>query len=156
MNVELYNTSDPPNKVKKTLKNKKVVEGVRFTEEDTLNVVNPKIIISLTSDIQDYATYNYVRIPKFLRYYYIENITTRGGLVEISCRVDPLNSFKSDILGSVQYVTRSENIHNRYIVDNLLPISSKHLYTIQSFGSPAYDENCISVILETTGKGVVS
>lgn len=153
MNVELYNVSDPPNKVKKTLKGKKTIENVIFKDDNSLDILNPTIVIRLTTEITDYTKYNYCRIGKFARYYYISSISTKGGLVELRCKVDPLMSFSGDIIGSLQYVSRSENLENRYLVDSLLPISSKHLFTIQPFGLKAYDENCINVILETAGKG---
>ena len=155
MNVNLYNVSDPPNKISKKLNDKLVIENVRFKNEGTLDVLNPIIIIQLSDEISDYIKYNYVEIPKFTRYYWITSITTSGGLVEISCKVDPLMSFKNDIIGSLQYVSRSENVNNRYLVDNLLPISSKHLFTIQPFGDSVYDENCTYLLLETAGKGGV-
>ena len=153
MTVTLYSTSDPPNKVKKTLKTPKQISNVIFKEDNCLDVTTPTLIVNMYDDVLEYAKYNYVYIPKFTRYYYIEKMSTIGTRAEIQCKVDPLMSFKNDIIGSVQYVTRSQNINNRYMVDNLLPISSKHLYTIIPFGDKAYDENCINVILETAGKG---
>lgn len=155
MNVNLYNVSDPPNKISKKLNDKLVIENVRFKNEGTLDVLNPIIIIQLSDEISDYIKYNYVEIPKFTRFYWITSITTSGGLVEISCKADPIMSFKNDIIGSLQYVSRSENVNNRYLVDNLLPISSKHLFTIQPFGDPVYDEHCTYLLLETAGKGGV-
>ena len=153
MNITLYNTSDPPNKVNKSLKNSKQLTRVLFKEEGALDIINPTLLIQISDAIVDYAQYNYCYIPDLGRYYYIETIKTRGTLVEISCKCDVLKSFKNDIIGSLQYVSRSENLINRYLVDASLPISSKHLYTIQPFGDKAYDENCVSVILETAGKG---
>lgn len=153
MDVVFYNVSDPPNKVSKTLKNKKTFENVRFKNDKALDILNPTIVLNNSEEIADYAIYNYCYIGKFTRYYYIVGMSTSGSLVEFTCKSDPLMSFKGDILGSLQYVSRSENIDNRYLVDNLLPISSKHLYTIIPFGDKAYDENCINVILETAGKG---
>lgn len=155
MNITLYNTSDPPNKVNKTLKNSKQLTRVLFKEDGYLDITNPTLLIQISDAIVNYAMYNYCYIPDLGRYYYITSIRSRGTLVEMECKCDVLKSFKNDIIGSVQYVSRTENesISNRYLVDTALPISSKHIFTIQPFGNKAYDENCISVILETAGKG---
>ena len=153
MDIILYNISSPPNRVNKVLGTGVTIENVRFTEKNSLNVINPTIILNLGDELSDITKYNYVKIPKFTRYYWIENIECNGGLAYIQCKVDPLMSFKSDIIGSTQYVSRSETSKNSYMVDHLLPMTSKHHFAIHPFGDTVYDENCINVILETTGKG---
>ena len=159
MDVELYKTTDPPNKVTKSLNNKLDITGVRFKDDETLNVVNPTIIINISAlentenDASFLADFNYVRIPKLSRYYYITNMSTIGGLIIVECKSDPLMSFKSDIYGSNQYISRSQKWRNDYIVDNLLPIHSDNRYLIKPFTDPVSDPSCNHVILETIGKG---
>lgn len=162
MNVTLYNVSDPPNKINKSLGTGQIIENVRFFENDTLNVITPTIIFNLTktesgqvvpADIDDYSKYNYLYIPKYARYYFIKEMTTENGLVKIRCKSDALYSFRKNIYGTEQYLTRSEKYRNRYIVDNLLPIHSQNSYDIHPFGEDVFIRNCQSVILETIGKG---
>lgn len=154
MNIHLYNVSDPPNKVNKKLGTAQIIENVRFKEESSLNVVTPTILLNLGSELAGLSCYNYVYIPKFARYYYITNISTRGGLCEIETKVDPLKSFADDIYGSEQYLVRSQKYRNRYIVDNLLPIHSQTAYEIKSsWSQDVFTRNCNFVILETAGKG---
>lgn len=155
MNIILYRISDPPNVVNKVLHDKNEIEDVRFTEERYLDVVNPTVQLHSVSydSITDYSKYNYMYIPKFARYYYIDEITTVNAIVEIKCRCDVLRSFKSDIIGSKQYISRSQTSNNKYMVDHLLPMQSKHHFKIHTFGDPVFDEGCYHVILETTGKG---
>lgn len=155
MNIRLYNISDNPNKVKKSASKSggTLIEDVRFMDADSLNVLNPTLLLNINSDISDCIKFNYVYIPKTTRFYYITNISTVGGLIAIDCKVDPLMSWSDDILASQQYVARSESDINAKLVDNLLPIHSDHLINIEPFGNSVYDENCIYCILETAGKG---
>lgn len=158
MTVKFYNVSDPPEVVQKTLGNAREFADVRFLEPDCLNVQNPIIIINLASTnidnaIENLVRYNYCYIAKFARYYWIDNIKTENALVRIELSVDPLMSFKNDIIGSVQYVSRSQNVINRKLVDPMLPIQSDHVIYIKPFGADVYKENCTNVILETTGLG---
>lgn len=156
MNVSLYKNSAPPNKINKkgNLTNERTFENVYFTESGTLDILHPTVLLKITNDIGDISDYNYMYIGKFSRYYYIESISTDGGLIRITGRVDALMSHKTDILNSTQYIIRSESIQNRYIVDSLLPISSQKKYFVKQYGEPVYDEDCDCVILETIGKGV--
>lgn len=155
MNIRLYNISDNPNKVKKSASKSggTIIEDVRFKDADSLNVLNPTLILNINTDISECIKFNYVYIPKTTRFYYITNISTVGGLIAIDCKVDVLMSWCDDILASQQYVARSESNINGIVVDNLLPIHSDHLINIEPFGDSVYDENCYYCILETAGKG---
>ena len=153
MTVKLYTIYDSPNKVYKKLHNESEDYTVRFKEENSLDVVNPVLLMNISDEIENYSKYNYFYIPKFTRYYYIDKMSARGTLVEIVGKCDVLMSFKSDISNSYQYLSRSEKYRNRYLVDNLLPIHSDDRYHIEPFGDPVSDSTCNHVILETIGKG---
>lgn len=158
MNVYLYNTPSPPNMVSKTLSNEWEITDVRFIEDNALSVTEPSILLNIGTDVEKLAQYNYAYIPKFKRYYWFAVGSTRGGLVQIDCNVDPLMSFRSDIKDNrsnapKQYIARSEIFGEGLIVDNLLPMFSNHNIDILPFGDDVYVGNCGHVILETVGKG---
>lgn len=156
MDVLLYKNSAPPNKVDKSnnLSKKLKIENVRFIEKGTLSVLNPSVLVNITTEISDISKYNYMQIPKFDRYYYIDSIETEGGLIRINGRCDVLMSHKADILASKQYILRQEKYNNSpYLDDNMLPIRSDHNYVAKPFGSYVDDRSCGRVILATTGKG---
>lgn len=156
MDVLLYKNSAPPNKVDKSnnLSKKLKIENVRFIEKGTLSVLNPSVLVNITTEISDISQYNYMQIPKFDRYYYIDSIETEGGLIRINGRCDVLMSHKADILASKQYILRQEKYNNSpYLDDNMLPIRSDHNYVAKPFGSYVDDRTCGRVILATTGKG---
>lgn len=155
MNIRLYNISDNPDKVKKSASKTggTLIEDVRFLDDDSLNVLTPTLLLNIDADLSECIKFNYVYIPKTTRFYYITNIYTKGGLVAIDCKVDALMSWSSDILKSTQYIIRSETVQNEYIVDNLLPIDSRHKYYGEIVGDEVYDVHCHNVILETIGRG---
>lgn len=154
MHVSLYKNQSPPNKVNKKITGEKEFTGVIFTERDTLDILNPTIVVKMSNEASDVSKYNYMFINKFNRYYYIDSISAEGGLWRIVGRVDPLMSHKKDILESKQYVIRQETNNNSpYLDDNMLPISSQHNYVGKEFGRNVADITCGRIILATTGKG---
>ena len=156
MQVHLFKNSAPPNKVDKSLNlsKKEVFENVRFIEKNALDILNPSVLLQFVSDISDIKVYNYMYIPKFSRYYFIDSISTEGGLIRIDGRCDVLMTHKKDILASKQYILRQENKNNSpYLEDGLLPISSQHNYKGVVFGRKVADVTCGRVILATTGNG---
>lgn len=163
MDIILYKNISPPNTIKK--KNEKgayiqgenqgeKIEDVRFFEDGALDILNPTLLINYSTEVSDIVKYNYVKIPKFKRFYYIDKINTEGGLFRIECKCDVLMSHKEDILSSKQYVIRQQNVNNSpYLEDGLLPIRSDHNYLAKPFGDYVDDRTCGRVILATTGKG---
>lgn len=163
MNISLFNISDPPNTVDKKLGQPLLIENVRFTEPDTLNVINPTILLDMVDgqgnilDLSLCSCYNYVYIPKYKRYYFITNISTKGGLVEISTKVDVLMSFQNDIYKSEQILSRCEmtKYRDKYIKDDSLIFDIRDSYKYYMFPQKVTKTDCVYVILETIGKGGV-
>jgi hypothetical protein len=163
MDIILYTNVSPPNTVNKKNKNGQkisdknqgtLVENVRFIEDGSLDMLNPSLLLQLTNDIEDVVKYNYVKIPKYDRFYYIDKVSTEGGLIRLDCRVDVLMSHKKDILRSSQYVLRQEKkYHNGYLYDELLPITSQHNYKFITFGDDVDNRSNARIILATTGQG---
>lgn len=157
MNIELYQLNSPVNQVTK----KVYAESLKFTDcilkHDT-SITKPTIIIntnSYSNDIDVIRLYNYVKVPKLSRYYFIDDIIfLTGRRIEIRCSVDVLYSFKDDILSSKQLVSRSESNNNKYIVDSELPLHCDNLYIGTSFGESVTNEDTQRLVLKTMGKGV--
>ena len=154
MTVKLYKTSAPPNKVDKALTLVLNIDNAIFKEKGALDILKPSVLLNGVNDIEQVGTFNYCYIAKFSRYYFIDAISTEGGLVRIDCRCDALMSHKADIYKSKQYVLRQEKKYmNPYLLDNLLPIRSDHNYRYYPFGSDVFNKSCGRVILATAGKG---
>lgn len=154
MNIDLYTTESKKDTVKKVLKNETIVTGCRLL--DATNILNPTIIFR-ANEIATYVNYNYARIPQFNnRFYYISNIEFESNLCKISMTVDAVASWYDAYKDTVQLITRSESLRNRYIVDGSEPIHSDNWYTYADFGADVFDKNCDRVILTTAGRGALT
>ena len=95
MEIRLYYNTSDNRCIRKNLLNELSLSG---TLRDSCNLIEPVINIQNESVIR----YNYAYIPDFKRYYFIKKITSlRKGLWTIGFEVDPLMSFKGDILANI-------------------------------------------------------
>lgn len=132
MRIVLYNNKSGKNVVSKNLVSEHEINGV-FLKNDT-SIINPVLILT-GFDISQFTDYNYIYIPSFHRYFFIENFVAKTGkIVEISAHVDVLMSYKSDILASTQMIERQQNKANNYIVDNSLPLQANRKISYYNFG----------------------
>ena len=143
MILKLFKTKSAPNVVSKSLSEVAAFDEVIFKEDTSL--LNPTVIIngvsnSSTYTIEDIGKCNYFSIPKVDRYYFITDIVMlHGGRVAISGKVDPLMSFKTDILSSTQLIVRQEKKTNNYLIDTEIPLSSKKQIIEHEFGDAIRD-----------------
>lgn len=134
MDIQILNNKSANNVVDKKIIEIIKVEGVVF-KEDVSSVQNPVLWISGITDIGVVSRWNYIRIYKFDRYYYVDNIKMlNGGIVQLSCSVDVLMSFKKDIKASTQVVARNQNKTNPYLDDKALLMHVDNSYEIKQFG----------------------
>ena len=69
--------------------------------------------------------WNYCKIAKFNRYYFINDWRWTNGVWEADCVVDVLASFKTQIGNLSEYVLRSSFTSNGYIADTQYPATSE-------------------------------
>lgn len=87
--------------------------------------------------------YNYIYVPKWGRYYYIDNATiTMGGIWELACTEDVLSTWKPEIGADSYYILRSSAAYNTDISDDYYP-AFQNGETETTFGS-----NLFSIDLE--------
>lgn len=119
--VFFQNTAEP-NRVNKT---DYLTEQFRVNGNlrDISDVINPSITFECTDD--KILKSNYVYIPAFNRYYFINSITSvRTNLWRVNLHCDVLYSFRNDVLQIKAIIDRQENNFNRYLIDNNMPLSS--------------------------------
>ena len=119
--VFFQNTAEP-NRVNKT---EYLTEQIRVAGNlrDISDVINPSITFECTDD--KILKSNYVYIPTFNRYYFINSITSmRTNLWRVNLHCDVLYSFRNDVLQIKAIIDRQENNFNRYLIDNNMPLSS--------------------------------
>lgn len=109
-----------------TTSSKKINSTKQLTMSDTYecnfkngcSMLKPTLFLELNS-----STFpNYTQFKIENRYYNITDIrTVRNNLFEIDGEVDVLASFKTEIGASTQYVIRSSNTFNEYVMDTKYP-----------------------------------
>lgn len=117
MTITFANTSDEYYKVKKT-----------YTTVSTLSnasIVYPCDVLNPTFKIKGGKIDANAVTGVFGRNYWILGQTLNEGINYISCTVDPFSSFQNNIIGSKQFVNRSEKYGEKYLPDTLYPVSSK-------------------------------
>ena len=113
--------------------------------KDSASVVNPVLIIRST----DYPDYNYLYLPIFDRYYFIEDIIYDTGVWVVNARVDVLSTYKEDINNTKAYVIFSDSAANEDIIDNRITVGAGVQYS-----NKLYDMAGIRPMNTTTGTGV--
>lgn len=111
--VDFYNNESPVEKIGKTLINKHTVSDV-ILKRDT-SILRPVLLIA---SIQQIYFYNYMYIPEFGRYYFIDDIrSVHDNLWEVSAHVDVLETYKDSILTNQAVIRRQQNRYNTYLND---------------------------------------
>ena len=111
----MVNKSEPE-KVTKELTTLATLTG---SLKDDTSVTNPTILLQGTpATVQQIVTSNYIQIPDFGRYYFIRDISSvRTNLWEISCHVDVLQSYATQIKAQTAIIQRQKEKWNLYLND---------------------------------------
>ena len=115
MQVLFYNFSKRPNSTKRPSTSSMSRDCML---KEPCSVENPVIRLAW-SGVSTLPTYAY--ISKWSRYYFVTDYQYVGSMLEISLRVDPLATYKTQIGSSTQYVVRAASKKNEYLIDNLYP-----------------------------------
>lgn len=111
--IELYNMNCDKNKVDKT-NDISIVSTLTGTLREQCDVMNPVITIE-TSRL---PTFNYVYIPAFRRYYFLNEVTVvSNALYRISLHVDVLMTYRNEIRSQKCMVARNEFTSDPMLVD---------------------------------------
>jgi len=100
-------------------------EGKTFTiqlKEET-SVLAPVLILNRNSVLEEYEPFdfNYVHLPTFARYYFINDWQYINGEWLCYCSIDVLASHKTEIGNTSCYIERSASAYNGDIIDSLYP-----------------------------------
>ena len=112
-NIQLMRNNSEANRLSKNLTNITTVSG---TLKQSTSIINP--IIQIECDISNVTDCNYMYIPTFERYYFVDNITSlTSDIVEFTGHVDVLTTYASQIRSNNAIVKRQENRFNTYLND---------------------------------------
>ena len=143
MEIKLYKNLSENNVIGKTLTQIKSVEA---NLKNDVSVINPTFILYYTDNI---LQSNYCFIPKFNRYYFIDEIVPiTGDRCIVKCRVDVLESFKEDIKSLTVILDKTQSIYksNKYLDDGSFVVENKDFNTIYNFSNGFNDEGTFILI----------
>lgn len=145
MNIILYKCNSPRYFLTKVLGAMTQFTGELRAES---SVIDPVIQV----EASNLATYNYMYIPEFSRFYFIENIeSVRTGLWRLTCHVDVLSTYKTEILAHQAIVSKinDSDKSNLMIDDSQWVVENKKVNSVIYFPSGLNDEG--EYILITAG-----
>lgn len=140
MTITLSNTTDEIEVLDKTL-----IESIsRECVLVNTDVLNP--ILKLESIVIDK---NYVHIPTFNRYYFVQTVETINGMhTLLHCSVDVLMSYKNEIVELDAYISRNEFDANFLLNDSSMPLLAEKKLVVKGFGNDiiSFDEYLLECI----------
>ena len=143
MEIKLYKNLSENNVIGKSLTQIKSVEA---NLKNDVSVINPTLVLNYTANILES---NYCFIPKFNRYYFIDEIVPiTGDRCIVKCRVDVLESFKEDIKSLTVILDKSQSIYksNKYLDDGSFIVENKDFNTIYNFTNGFNEEGTFILI----------
>ena len=94
MIITLFKVTDSQDTVNKTMSNGLDIE-VRLKSD--FNILNPDVLLLIEGF--DVRNYNYMSIPEFGRFYFVDNITNvNNRMYRLTCSCDVLETYKGQIL----------------------------------------------------------
>lgn len=120
INVQFGSCTDDKRKINKTFSSSITLQASVYGE---ISILSPRLLVEYNSSI---FSCNYCYIAEYNRYYYITNVSlSSGDRMVISCSVDPLMSFSSEIMTLNVTITRQEYADDNFLPDNFMTPTSK-------------------------------
>lgn len=147
--IKFQQTPSANNQVYKEINDVLTLSGSLRNET---SVIDPVIRIELEEDEiheKEFFTCNYCTIDRFNRSYFITDMrSVRNNLVEVSCHVDVLGTYKEEIDGLKAVIRRQENNWNLMLDDGCLLTYQDPLVILKRFPHAFTNE---SIILAVAG-----
>ena len=145
MNVVLYSTTSPKNKVTKTLSGAVTITG---EPHETISDIEFSLRFTI-SQLTTIKSKNYAFISDTGKYYYISpNYEIDGQTVIAHFKEDCLMSNASAIRAQTCTISRNEKLANSYLYDNAYQLKTYEIVSTKKFPYGLTDE---SIILMTIG-----
>ena len=94
MDVELYKCKSPKNRLNKVLEKTVTVSATLYEYTQNRNRLSFQFTVS------DVGEFNYIYIPDFRRYYFVESVSlAENGMIVYECECDYLMTYKAIISG---------------------------------------------------------
>lgn len=131
MTINFYTNQSEKNKLDKTLVSAFDLNGE--LKEDC-SIIDP--VIKIAADVSSMASVNYLYIPSFSRYYFINNvISINNDICEVHAHVDVLSTYKDEIRAQRAVVSRQEKKWNLYLNDGVFKTYQNPYIITKAFSS---------------------
>lgn len=146
MEIKLYKTSSPRNKLVKDLTDGITLVGTLRAQS---SVMSPTFTIQDTSVVG----YNYCYIPDFGRWYYINGIDAlRANLYELSLGIDVLMTYATDIRNNTAIIDRTQNGTSANVyIDNGTFVNTSKLETDTYNFTNGFNDNPEYILITAGG-----
>ena len=145
MEVILYKNSSENNVIGKSLAQ---IKSVDCNLKNDVSIINPTLVLYYTANLLDS---NYCYIPKFNRYYFIDEIIPiTADRSVIKCKVDVLESFKNDIKSLTAIINKQETIADKFIDDGSWVVENKDFLQSYNF-SNGFNDNGEFILITAGG-----
>lgn len=129
--IQLMRNNSQVNKVGKDLTSLLSVTG---TLREETSIIDPVIVIEC--NLSNMTRCNYMYIAEFDRYYFVNNIRSiTKDLVEFTCHVDVLETYKNEIRKNSAIVKRQQNNWNLYLNDGTFKVYQNPMVVTKAFPS---------------------
>lgn len=127
--IILQRNNSEKNKVDKTLTTIATMTG---TLKNETSIIDP--VIFFEASLSDLKNCNYCTISEFGRSYFVNNIRSiRNGLVELTCHVDVLSTYKSQIRQQFAIIKRQQENWNLYLNDGSFKVYQNPMVLTKQF-----------------------
>lgn len=149
--IQLHQCTAETNRVDKT-DYLTLLDTITGTMRDTISVTNMSIEIEYPI-----PTFNYIYIPLFNRYYFVDDISSVVyGVWSVALSVDVLMSYKDTIKTLEAFVDRSQSNYNLKVIDNKLPLEKTETVEVDTVQNQLFVDNFGTYVLQglqvTVGK----
>lgn len=130
-NIVIQNNRSEQNKLDKTLATITTLSGEL---KSGTSILDPVFLVE--GNLSDFRNCNYCTISAFNRSYFINNIKSiRTNLIELSCHVDVLSTYKTAIRNNMAICKRQENNWNLYLNDGSFKVFQNPMVLTKLFPS---------------------
>lgn len=127
--IILQRNNSEVNKLDKSLTTITTMTG---TLKNETSIIDP--VIFFEASLSDLKNCNYCTISEFGRSYFVNNIRSiRNGLVELTCHVDVLSTYKSQIRQQFAIVKRQQENWNLYLNDGSFKVYQNPMVLTKQF-----------------------
>lgn len=142
MIINFYVNHSEKNRLDKTLSSAFDLNGE--LKEDC-SIIDP--VIKIVGDVSSMASVNYMYIPSFGRYYFINNvISINNDICEVHAHVDVLSTYKDEIRAQRAIVSRQEKKWNLYLNDGVFKTYQNPYIITKAFSSGFNSQHFILTI----------